>query len=166
MTKYAATYGLILGVFSILISVIDYAFGFYGQNTLIKVSGVVVTICAIVYFTVKYRNEQCEGYLSYGQSVGFGILLCLFAAVVSAVFTLLLITVIEPEYMTKVHEIAEQQLIEKGISGQQLDTVMEFTRKFSGPGMIVISSILSALFFGLIICLITSIFTKREKPVF
>ena len=166
MTKYAATYGLILGILSILVSVIDYSFGFYGQSSLIKYLGFAVLICGIVYFTIKYRNEQCDGYLSYGQSVGFGLLLCLFSAVVTAVFTYFLITVIEPEYIARVLEITEQKLIEKGLSGAELDKALEASKMFMGPGMITFFSILTSLFIGLIICLITSIFTKRERPVF
>ena len=57
----------------------------------------------------------------------------------------------------------EQKLIEQGkVPEEQLDAAIEMMSKFQKPIILSVSSIFGGALTGLIISLITSIFTKKE----
>jgi hypothetical protein len=78
----------------------------------------------------------------------------------------LLIHVISPDYAAKIVEIAMEKLYESGMPEQQVDAAIAVMEKFSGPTFMLIFGIIGSVILGLIISLITSIFTKRNRPMF
>lgn len=87
MIKQALVHGLILGVLLILLSVVDYTMGFYGQKTFMSIINVSVMFLSILYFTMLYRDKNCGGYISYAKALGFGTLIALFLGFLSSLIT-------------------------------------------------------------------------------
>lgn len=165
MMKYAATYGLIVGLGLILLSTLDYVFKQYGQNNILTFLNYVVMIGGVVYFTIMYRSRALGGYITYGQSLGFGIVLIIFASIVSGVFNFAL-NMIDPSYMAKQMEMAADSLVQLGYSEDLIEQSMRMTKVLNNPIFVLFSSVLGGALIGTIISLITSIFTKREKSIF
>jgi uncharacterized membrane protein len=160
--KANLTNGLILALIGIVYSLVMY----FLDLTLNKSQGYVLILIQIVvmYFLLKsYRDNYLHGQISYGQSVGSGVIIYLYSAILTSVFSYILYTVIDPGLVAKQMAMAEQAMRAKGnISEAQIDTAMKFTEKFMKPGIMVISGIFFGMIFGTIISLLVSIFIKKE----
>ena len=58
--------------------------------------------------------------------------------------------------------LAEEQLVGRGMSESLIEQSMQIQKKVMTPLVMSLSSILSGVFFGTILSLIISLFTKRE----
>ena len=167
MIKSSMTYGLILGIVLVVFSLITYMLGVIKPPTWVTIINIVIMIGGVYYGIKKYRDEDLGGEITYGKAVGYGILICVFAAVINSIYTLLLVTVIDTEYMNKILSMQEEEMINKGIyTEEQIELGMEYARKFTSPLIMTISGLFSGAFFGAIISLILAIFLKKEKPIF
>ena len=69
----------------------------------------------MLYFLLKsYRDNFMHGQITYGQSVGAGVIICLYYAIIMAVFTYILYTVIDPGLIAKQLAYAEEAMRAKG----------------------------------------------------
>jgi hypothetical protein len=160
--KANLTNGLILALVGIVYSLVMY----FLDLTLNKVQGYVfiVVLLVILYFLLKsYRDNYRHGLITYGESVGAGVIISLYYVLVMAVFTYILYTVIDPGLITKQLAQAEDGMRAKGnLTEAQIDAGMKFTEKIMKPGMMVIISIFFGMIWATIVSLIVSIFIKKE----
>lgn len=168
MLRSSAKGGLILGLISVLISVITYVLGPISNTPIwVSVLSYLILLGGAWYFTVNYRNTICEGYISYGKAFTYGWFTIMFAGVISVLFNVLLQTVIDPGYMEKVMEFQREQLYAKGgMSDAQIEQSIEIATKFMTPGFLVFFGLLGSALQGLIVSLISSAFARKERPVF
>jgi len=162
MWKHAVTYGLYYAILSILISVIVYMTGSM-QAKPVQWLSTLVMIAAIVVIQFHYRKAM-GGYLSYGQSVGVAVLSMLFAAIPIAVYTYILYKFIDPGLIEQIRLAAEEQMVERGLPEEQINTALAFTSKFQTPGILAFSQFFNMPLTGLIIGLISSIFVRKKSP--
>jgi hypothetical protein len=160
--KANLTNGLILALIGIVYSLVMY----FLDLTLNKVQGYVflVVLLAMLYFLLKsYRDNFKNGQITYGESVGAGVIISLYYVIIMAVFTYILYTVIDPGLIGKQLAQAEEAMRAKGnLTEEQIDAGMKITEKFMKPGMMVIISIFFGMLWATIISLIASIFVKKE----
>jgi hypothetical protein len=167
MLKSSATNGAILGLISILFVVVTYMTGdIYKGNVWLSVLSMVVSIAVLVYLVLSYRKTICGGYITYANAFIYSWLTYIFAGVLSVAFMVLLQTVIEPNYMEKIADVQREILLKKGFSDSQVEQSMAMAAKFQTPLYIAIVGFLWNALVGLVICLITAIFVKKDKPVF
>ncbi|HOW40789.1 MAG TPA: DUF4199 domain-containing protein [Bacteroidales bacterium] len=118
----------------------------------------------LLFFLLKsYRDNYMHGQINYGQSVGAGVVIILYSAVITAAFTYLLYTVIDPNLTEKQLAFVEETMVKKGVPQEAIDAGIGIQRKIMKPEIMAPVSIFSNLFFGTIISLILSIFIKRES---
>ncbi len=160
------TYGLILGLALIFIHLVQYVLDIYKASMLISLINYGVIIGAIIYGTIRFRDDEMQGNISYGKAVGFGILISLFASIIYGFYFFLLTTFIDPNYMEGVYAMLEELYLDKGMSEDQVEMAIEMAKKFQSPMMLLFSSIFGFVFMGTLFSLITSIFLKKEKPLF
>lgn len=164
--KNAMTYGLIMGLGLVVVHVIQYMMDVYKTPFWVSLINYAIIIGVIVYGTIRFRDDELEGYISYGKAMGIGVLISLFASIVYGLYFFLLTSVFDPEYMSKLHAMIEEMYIEMGMSDDQIEAAMSMVKRFQSPIITVISSVFSFVFMGTIFSLITSIFLKKEKPLF
>ena len=156
------TNGLILALVGIVYSLVMY----FLDLTLNKVQGYVflVIILVILYFLLKsYRDNFKHGLITYGESVGAGVIISLYYVLIMAVFTYILYTIIDPGLITKQLAQAEEAMRAKGnLTDGQIEAGMKFTEKIMKPGMMVIISVFFGMLWATIISLLVSIFIKKE----
>ena len=63
----------------------------------------------------------------------------------------------------KILEMSQQQMVERGMPEDQLETAMNMTRKFMTPGWMFLFTILTYTFVGFLLSLFISIFMKRNQ---
>jgi hypothetical protein len=103
-----------------------------------------------------------HGQITYGQSVGAGVIIFLYYAIIMAVFTYILYTVIDTGLLAKQLAFTEQKLVDKGTPQAAIDAAMAIQAKMMKPAIMAPISIFGVMFFGTIITLLVSIFVKKE----
>jgi len=159
--KNNLTNGLILGLVGIVYSLIMY----FLDLSLNKTQGYVfiLVMIAMLYFLLKsYRDNFMHGQITYGQSIGAGVIISLYYALIMAVFTYILFAIIDPGLVTKQLAMIEEGLVQKGVPQEGIDAGMKITAKMMTPAIMAPFSILVNVFYGLILSLIISIFIKKE----
>ncbi len=161
LMKSALIYGLYLGIASILISVVLYVLG-YTFEKWVQYTTYPILLIGVILAQLGYK-KVLGGEMTYGQALGVGVMTVIFASVLGSIYTYLLYTIIDPSLQEQLRLFTEQQIIEQGrVPEEQLDTVLEMTAKFQKPWIISISAIFGSALIGLIISLITAIFTKQN----
>jgi hypothetical protein len=160
--KSNLTNGLIMGligiVFSLVVYFLDLTF-----NKSIGYIFLLISVFLLYYFIKSYRDNYLHGQITYGQSVGAGVIIFLYYAIISSLFTYILYTVIDTDLTNKLLAYTEEQTIKSGkVPEGSMDTVMAFQKKFLKPAILVPMGFITNMLFGTIISLIVSIFTKKE----
>ena len=164
--KVIINYGLILGIISVFLSVIAYVTNTHLQpHWSVMVIGMLVFIAVLVY-GIKAFKKQNSGFLSIGQALKVGIGIALIAALLGALWMLLLTNVLEPDYMEQVSEVQREQMMERfpDMSEAQMEQAMEMNAKFSSPWITIASSIVVNLFIGFLVALIAGAIMKQKRP--
>lgn len=153
--------GVYLAIALILLSVVFYVTG----NTFSKVAqylGYPVMIIGIILSQVSYK-KTLGGTMTYGQALGVGVLTMVVASFISGIYTFLLYEVIDPSLQEQMRIFTEEQIIQKGqVPEDQIEMAVEIAAKFQKPAIMFAMAIFGGAFIGLIISLITAIFTKKN----
>jgi hypothetical protein len=163
--KAAMTHGAIMGLVLILLSVVNYVLGFEVAKKLGWLSYVVIVLG--VYFGQKaYRDKELDGLISYSTSLGYGLLIAVFAGFITGLFTFILYQYIDPDLMAKQLDAAIQMYVDMGYSDEQIEEIVSMSEKFKSPVVTALSTTFGFAIMGLIVSLITSIFIKKEGDGF
>lgn len=164
MFQTTLTWGLITGFAGVVYTLILY-FSDMMMNKGLSYVGIIISIIGIYLGTKAYRDQSLGGYISYGKALGTGVMISLFAAIISVVFMILLYTVIDTELVDKMMSMANEKNIERGLSEEQAQQAMEMGKKFFIP-FAVIGGLFFSVLVGFIISLITSAILKKEGDSF
>jgi hypothetical protein len=160
--KSNLTNGLILGMVAVVYSLLM----FFLDLSLNKAQGYIFMVIEIIllYFLIKsYRDNFLHGQITYGQSVGAGVIIFFYSAIITAIFSYILFAFIDPGLIAKQMALTEEGMRAKGnMTEAQLETAMKFSEKFMKPGIMAFSGIFFSMIFGTIASLIVSIFVKKE----
>jgi len=161
--KIALNWGVIMGIVLIIYNLIMYFLDLSLEQWVGWVSYIFM-IGVIVLATINYRDKELGGVITYGQALGFGVMVVLFASVIQAIYTYLFMTFIDPEFVNKILAMTEEKMIEQGIPEDQIEMGLAMQKKFMSPIIMSLITIPASVFFGLIFSLITSAFLKKNKP--
>ena len=162
----AMTYGAILGLAGTIVYLMFYFAGSDPQSKYPGYIGYVLTIITILYGVKNYRDQQLGGFISYGHSLGTGVLIGLFSGLISGAFTVLMFTVIDPGLMQKIMDTAQQKLADKQMSEEQMAMALKWTKKFMTTPFLFVFALLGSVFMSFIFSLIISVFVKKDKNPF
>ena len=165
--KNALNWGVIVGVVLIIYSILMYFLDLSLEKWVSWVSYIIL-IGGIVYGTIQYRDNVLGGSITYAQALGFGVLISLFAAILSGIYSYVFFTFIDPDFIEKIIVHTQDEMLKQGLSEDQVEQAMEMQKGFMKPGVLVAISIPMLTFMGFVFSLITSIFLKKEgtKEVF
>ncbi len=167
-TKTMLKYGVIIGILTIIVSLLNYTFGnIYKPHWGINVVNILLMIAFIVYGIKEFKTLN-NGFLSLGQSIKMGLGISLIASIIGVLYLFLFIYVIEPNFMTNLEEFQQQVMYEKfpDMPEEQLEQALAMSKKFTTPTMMAMLSIVGSLFSGLIISLIAGLIMKKEEDQF
>ena len=90
LLKNAINGGLLLGLISIVFSVILYVLDIVPvgitKGLVMLVISLLIYFFVIFYTSKSYRNNVLGGYISFGQAFIFGLLVAIFAAILTAIY--------------------------------------------------------------------------------
>jgi hypothetical protein len=159
--KENLTNGLILG----LIGIVYYMVLYFLDLTFNQTMGYLMLLIQLVvlFFLLKsYRDNSMHGMITFGQTVGAGVIISLYAGIIMAVFTYILYTVIDPGLTAKKLAFLEEMMLKKGTPQAAIDTFMKMQEKLQKPSIVAPTSILGNVFVGTIMSLIIGIFVRKE----
>jgi hypothetical protein len=159
--KANLTNGLILGLIGIVYSLVIY----FLDLSFNKIQGYVFIFLqmVILYFLVKsYRDNFLHGNITYGQAFGAGVIISLYYAILIAIFTYILYSVIDPGLINKQLAFTEEMMLKKGLTQAQVDAGMAVQSKIMKPAIMAPLSIFGTMIWGIIISLIVGIFVRKE----
>ncbi len=159
--KANLTNGLILGLIGIVYNLVMYFLGLTFNRTQGYVF-LLVLIVSLFFLLKSYRNNYLHGYITYGQAVGAGVVIFLIYSIITAVYTYLLYTVIDPELTAKQLAFTEEMMSKKGMPQQALDAAINMQKKMMKPGIMFIVGIFGSMIYGVIISLLAAIFVRKE----
>ena len=152
-----------MGVVGIVLSLVFYFLNLMTASWVNWLS-LVVTIAVLVYCLIAYRNEYLGGFASFGQIFIMGLVIGIIASIISAAYTYILYTVIDPDLVEKIRIAAEEKIMSNSrIPESMYDDIIEKMEK----RMTVTRMTVMALIFGPIInavfSLIIAAFVKKEE---
>lgn len=159
--KANLTNGLILGLVAIVYSMLMY----FIDLTFNQTQGYIfIAIQVVVIFLLlkSYRDNFLHGTITYGQSVGAGVVIIFYSAVIMALFTFILYSVIDPGLTAKKLAFLEDMMLKKGTPQAGVDAFMKLQEKIQKPAIAAPLSIFVSLIGGTIMSLLISIFIKKE----
>jgi hypothetical protein len=165
----ASTFGLIMGLAIIIIELGFYLLEKRIYQPFAESLLLLIAIVAILSFaTIKFRNIQ-GGYLSYFNTFRFGFTTIFFACIVCFAYSYVF-TKIDTEYSYRELERDNEYMLNAGFSESKIKEIMEEKRKLIDYQLAHLAEILFILYvwnliLGAILCLISSAFLKKNKPI-
>lgn len=159
--KSNLTNGLIMGSVGIVYSLLIYFFDLTFKPWQSYI-GMVIQLLLIYFLLKSYRDNIRHGQITYGQSVGAGVIIYVYYGIIMALFTYLLYTVIDPELIKKSLAFTEESMAKKGMPQESIDAAMAISAKMMTPVISSIGALFGSVFFGTIFSLLVSIFIKKE----
>ena len=151
-------FGLIsagIGIFFFLVLVLT------GQNAFDNKWSWVNVIISIALLVVAHREfkKLGDGFMSYGQGVGIGFWMAIVSLLIGGFVMWIYSSLVEPEVMDRFYEMQRIKFEDQGMSDNQIDVSLEWTRKLFWPiyGFF-------GLFFGVLMAVIVTIFTQKKNP--
>ncbi len=175
LLKNAINGGLLLGLISIVYSVILYVLDIMPVG--ISTGLIMLAISLLIYFFIifytskSYRNNILGGYISFGQAFVFGLLVAIFASILSSIYSYIFNALIDPEYAGRVlsatRDWTESFMESKGLPESSIADALD---KIDSKGSVtplksVRQALIGGTIFGVIISLITSAIVKKKSEV-
>ena len=159
-------YGILLGVISVTFNLMLYFLDMhYTQERSVGIISFIILIAVVSLAQYNFRKEN-EGFLSLSEGLKIGLGASLIAGLIGIVYQFILVTIIDPDTISKILEIGQNKILDTNpeMSQEQLDQIMSMQRKFTTPGMMAAFGIIFSLFFGFIVSLISGLILKRSRP--
>ncbi|MGO3182113.1 MAG: DUF4199 domain-containing protein [Aequorivita sp.] len=164
--KIALNYGVLLALLSIVLQVISYVLDVHiDRPWWLTVVQLLISVSVIVVGLKAFKTSNA-GFLTLGQALKTGVAISLIAGIIAVVFNFIFINYIDPDFIAKALEFSRVQMIEQNpnMSQEQIDNAMEISSKFMSPGVMSAFAVISTLFFGFIISLISGLIMRKNPP--
>ncbi|HDS06998.1 MAG TPA: DUF4199 domain-containing protein, partial [Bacteroides sp.] len=123
-----------------------------------------VGIAVLTYCLIAYRNEYMGGYASYGRLLLMALAIGFVAGILSAAFTYLLYTVIDPELIEKTKIFAQERIMNNSrIPESMHDDLFERIEKSTSIPRMVRTAIVGQIILNGIFGLIIAAFVRKEE---
>jgi len=164
VSSVGVRYGLLTGLASVIIS-----FGINAahlEQSPLKWLSSLVLVAGIVLAQREFKQRD-GGFMSYGEGIGVGVMVSAIVGVLSAIFTYVYMTMIDPEFITRVTDKARADLEARGgMSAEQMDQALAMSSKFTSAPVLTLFAVIGTIIIGLLISLITAAIIKHTRPEF
>ena len=163
--KHAVTYGIILGVILILISIIMYVTGMALEGVQWPMYLYYVIFPVTLFIAIKTFKADNGGFLSLGEAMKVGVAAAVISAVIFLLYNLVFNYLIEPTWTEQVMDATRDKLNEAGtMTEEQVETTLEYMSWGSDPLIGGAIWVAMSTFFGLIYSLIIGSIMKQNIP--
>jgi prepilin signal peptidase PulO-like enzyme (type II secretory pathway) len=163
VAMHGITYGAITAVVVIIVSLVLYILDLHLNKSVTWITYLFI-VAGVIWGQFEYRNKVLGGYIAYGKAFSAGFMIVLFSGIFLLIYNFIFFQFIAPGAIDEIMEMQRQSTIDSSpqMTEEQVDQAMEIARRFSSPVMISIWGFISQLLIGAVVCLITSLFVKKE----
>jgi hypothetical protein len=158
-------YGVIIALAVIVFSLILFLLNITKGSALEYLSYLII-LGGLFLAQTNYRNKYQAGFIEYGKAFTVGLLTSVFLGVIMGIYTFIFFKYIDPGAMEEAMTLAEQKMMDRGMSDMEIEQGMNMARKFQGVGIYTFLAVAGNIFIGSIFSLITAIFVKKENTDF
>ncbi|MCR9254195.1 MAG: DUF4199 domain-containing protein [bacterium] len=162
--QVAVKWGLILGMVSVILTLIVQLLTLY-ENQWAGWIGLPFSIAVVFLAHNAFKNEG-DGFMSYGQGLGIGVLLSLIASVISSLFNWVYLSFVDDGMIQFQIEKAHEEWEKQGMSSAQIEQAEGFMDIMMNPVTMTILGIVMGTLFGFLISLVVSAITQKKNPEF
>lgn len=163
-TRNALKWGVILGVTSVILSIVTNVFDLWK----LPVAGFfsIPIFFVVIFLSLKeYKSET--GFLSIGESIGMGAIMGAISGLMNSLFSFIYLTFIDTNFTAKVMDFTREKMLATGqLSEEQIDQALEMGKSWSTPSFTFIFGLFLSILGAFVVSLILSLFLKKEKPIF
>ncbi len=159
-------YGIMLGVISVMVSVIGYVTtdNYFEQNSVIQIVGTLLLIVFIV-IPIRIFKKNNNGFLELGQANKIGLGVSAISALIAVAYIWVFSTYIETDFLNMMIEVQKREALKANpnMSAEQMEQGFEAAKNFMMP-MMYIMIIAMTLFIGFLTGLITGLVLRKSRP--
>ncbi|MGV9004190.1 DUF4199 domain-containing protein [Flavobacterium sp.] len=167
--KSALSYGLFFGIIMGIELILGYVLNIDPQTNstygiAINVLNYLVLPFIFIFIACNnYKNKLNEGFITFGQCLKIGVLVCVIAALVYGVFYTAFIYLV-PEYFDQIFIKMEEMMKQKNgeMTQEQIDMGLSVAKKFMNPALAIPLTAAIFAFVGLIHSLIVGAIVKKD----
>lgn len=162
--KFALTYGLILGIMGIIVTLMLYSLDMHYQGGLaVMLISVGLMLGAVILGMLQFKKTN-NGMMSFSQGLKIGVGICLIAGIIGVMFNQVMSGIIDPEMMSKAMEYQRSQLLEgTALTPEQIDQQIEMGQKFATPTFQILFGLIFSIVLGFIVSLIPALALKKQE---
>ena len=160
--NFGTKLGLLLTIFSLVIFVME----LYDASQWLNWVATAILIAGVVYGIKNYRDNELGGYISYSSALGYGVLIALFAGIITSFVTYIYLGYVDDGFVHHQMMVQEDKMYEQGMPEEQIEMAMSYTEKFMAPGVLALMGVVGNTFIGFIVSLIAGAFLKKEAENF
>jgi multisubunit Na+/H+ antiporter MnhC subunit len=162
---YALAWTLCTAIFMLLLYFTGYQTEKLATGQHLNWLGLLIPI-VLLYLGIKaVRDEKPAVAFTYGQGVGAGMVISVFAGLMGAVYSWFHFTFINTRFMDYTMDMIREKWSAAGMSAAQMDRAEGITRTMMSPIPQALIGLLFTLIIGLCISLIMAAILKRDKPL-
>lgn len=164
--QFALRYGILLGAISIVFSLMLHFMDMQYDQGMGKNIASLVMLFGIIIFAILQFKKANESYISVSDALKIGIGTALIGAIITILYLLLYVNVIDPSFHEQIAELSRAGMKEQNpeMTKEQVDTAIEMQQKFfwvTYPFILIFN-----LFVGFVISLITGLVVKKARNEF
>jgi len=165
-SSFALTYGVLLGLISVAFGLMLYSVDLHFKGGMaVGLVSMALTLIAIVVGMYQFKKAN-QTFMTFVQGLKVGVGIALIGGVIGILFNLLMANVIDPDMMTKALEFQRSELLANTkLTPEQIESQLEYGKKFSSPSMQVAFGLLFSIVLGFVFSLIPALAMKKEEFV-
>ena len=155
-------YGIFIGIFCALWTYIMGFLGWYKDQSLTNLFWLVVLI-EVIFLVLGLKITRNEK--TYFQQVGTGTLMAVIGSVIIFIASIILTTIIFPNYFKEINELNRQILLQSGKTAEETEILLNQMSAMQTPFFQALSGMLGTIFTGFVASLIISGVYKKKTQV-
>ncbi len=126
--------------------------------------GYIIFFGGLLVGTLQYRNKANGGYVSFGEAYKVGILMTLIITVLGTINFLIFLQM-HPDFPAKILEQSRVDMVNRGMTTDQIDMGLKYASKFMTPQMMIIFGLFGQIIGGAILSLLSAGISTKKKPL-
>jgi len=171
--KTSLTYGFIMALASSLLSLGFFFTGFHdevtklqtAQNIAMVLGLAIAVVCLLMGMKEKRELTPADGKWGYSSALGTGIMVGLFGALFSTIYTYCYFTFINPNMSELIFQVQVLKMEAKGMTDTQISQAEPMIRKMMSPVIMTVMSLFMIFITNMVLSLIVAIFVKNRPIV-
>lgn len=163
--KHAVTYGVVLGIILVLISLVMYVTGMALEGVQWPMYLYYIIFPVTLIIAIKSFKKENAGYLSLSQALKVGVATAVISAIIFLLYNLLFNYVIEPTWSEQIIDATRDKMNEMGnLTEDQVEMSLQYVKWGSDPLIGGAIWLAMSAFFGLLYSLFVGLVMKNNKP--